>query len=313
MLQLYESDAAADIAQQQANLDEALSEFEEQVQDYDEQEREQEEEIEERRHEAEDPNVLDRWLDEMGDPAVESPEDPDSEDNTGDNSQGDTVVSPDDDQPPVIFASDTSDQGNPDQPTPPNDYKAGYDWVLRRVIEGDLEDQLPRFDEKLLKNPFWQGAQKALQDLANVPRMTVEDDDQQETSWLQQIRDALKSLLGVFVLGLAPSQTLGSNLRAKDEQPNPGDHAHHIVPEGSQGTDLPAARDKLEKLEIRINDAENGVWLPGNVNQKLNNSLYNDMISRAILEAPNDKEAVLEVLREIKFQLRTNPSQYFAR
>lgn len=57
-----------------------------------------------------------------------------------------------------------------------------------------------------------------------------------------------------------PSDLLGAALE-RAETRLPGHHAHHIVPEGMPGAEN--ARAILERADIGINDAPNGVWLAG--------------------------------------------------
>jgi A nuclease family of the HNH/ENDO VII superfamily with conserved AHH len=60
------------------------------------------------------------------------------------------------------------------------------------------------------------------------------------------------------------SEILGDNLRAAGSaKPAEGYEAHHIVPSGAGDVRMDALRAQLVALGIDLNDAANGVWLPG--------------------------------------------------
>jgi len=63
------------------------------------------------------------------------------------------------------------------------------------------------------------------------------------------------------VSGRRPSKALADALEAKGKPRPPGHEAHHIVPEGMEIADR--ARDIIKTAGIKVNDAENGVWLRG--------------------------------------------------
>jgi hypothetical protein len=71
-------------------------------------------------------------------------------------------------------------------------------------------------------------------------------------------------------------------------------------------------RDKFEQWGIGLNDAANGVWLPGSTapsdatgsyHERLHNSEYRDAISRAF-EGIATRQDALDKLAEIKQQLQ---------
>lgn len=60
-----------------------------------------------------------------------------------------------------------------------------------------------------------------------------------------------------------PSSTLAENMRAScNPQPCPSHSPHHIVPGKGYTPEANLSRVHLHSLGIRINDPDNGVWLP---------------------------------------------------
>jgi len=85
-----------------------------------------------------------------------------------------------------------------------------------------------------------------------------------------------------------------------------GYQAHHIVPAGSKREAAVEAWQILEEFGIDINNAGNGVMIPGKVNGKLNNPDYEKAILRALQSAKNNgsaKEDILYLLQDIGNQI----------
>ena len=139
---------------------------------------------------------------------------------------------------------------------------------------------------------------------------------------LDALDDALQNMQGT-----SPSQELGKNLAKGDpengiepeERPRNGYHAHHLVPhsaraDGVWGALLDEARDVLKKFDLDIDGAANGVWLKGNINLRLNNSVYNREIAERIIEAKRyGKQGVLDELKAIKSELKADPEKFYVR
>jgi hypothetical protein len=94
------------------------------------------------------------------------------------------------------------------------------------------------------------------------------------------VRDSINPRIAAY----RGSKVLGAELMAAGiVPPGTGYHAHHIVPRGMRGAE--AARQVLEQAGIKIDSAENGIWLPGrfstvNVDGTL---VHNGMHSRQYL------------------------------
>ncbi|NRQ32984.1 hypothetical protein HII36_14205 [Nonomuraea sp. NN258] len=107
------------------------------------------------------------------------------------------------------------------------------------------------------------------------------------------------------------SKTLGENLEKAGHRGGPGEAAHHIV----AGKDLRAApaRKALDKFGIDINDAVNGVWLPGGSKKpnpggsiphsRVHTNTYYDSVNDALSMARSRSEAI-EILAQLRRELR---------
>jgi len=62
---------------------------------------------------------------------------------------------------------------------------------------------------------------------------------------------------------LSDEEVLRANMEARGKTVPPGHDAHHLVPKKGGGTWGAIARERLRKLGVSINDADNGVALPG--------------------------------------------------
>jgi hypothetical protein len=96
------------------------------------------------------------------------------------------------------------------------------------------------------------------------------------------------------------SEALGASLGASGKPRPDGYEAHHIVPSRAGGEDMEALRQRLVGLGLDLNDAANGVWLPGPdapveapeaYHRRLNNRDYNEAVVRAFDEVTTLQEA----------------------
>jgi A nuclease family of the HNH/ENDO VII superfamily with conserved AHH len=111
-----------------------------------------------------------------------------------------------------------------------------------------------------------------------------------------------------LIINKQDSEILGVNLRAGgNDKPADGYEAHHIVPSRAGGARMDALRAELKLLEIKLNDAVNGVWLPGPdasrdateaYHRTLNNKAYNNAVADAFLNVTTKEEA-FEVMQRI--------------
>jgi hypothetical protein len=109
------------------------------------------------------------------------------------------------------------------------------------------------------------------------------------------------------------SEILGDNLRAGGiDKPAIGYEAHHIVPSEAGGPRMDALRAKLLLLDIKLNDATNGVWLPGPgasrdateaYHRTLNNTDYNNAVDD-VFKGVLTREQAISALRDISSQLK---------
>ena len=116
-----------------------------------------------------------------------------------------------------------------------------------------------------------------------------------------------------LLIDKANSEILGDNLRAADISPRgSGYEAHHIVPTRAGDERMEALRQRLTGMGLNLNDAANGVWLPGPAastdatgayHRKLNNSDYNDAVVAAFRGVETLAEA-RDVLSRIGSQLQ---------
>jgi len=109
---------------------------------------------------------------------------------------------------------------------------------------------------------------------------------------------------------------LAENLSAcGDSRPNSRHRAHHIIMSNSTDPKMVALRDKMKVLGIDINSAENGVWLPETVADRLPGSTktahkgegvhgqdYQNTLHELLIDA-NTKEEFLSRLADMKQKL----------
>jgi hypothetical protein len=107
---------------------------------------------------------------------------------------------------------------------------------------------------------------------------------------------------------------LAKNLEAAAESRPFGHAAHHIVAFFAEKAQV--ARDILQKFDIPLSSADNGVWLPnmdgvgeGAYHPELHTDEYHRQVERRLKTAA-DREEVLEVLRKIKKELSENKFPY---
>jgi hypothetical protein len=111
-----------------------------------------------------------------------------------------------------------------------------------------------------------------------------------------------------------PYVQLAKNLEANGE-PRPFGHAaHHIVALFAEGGKL--AREILQKFDIPINSADNGVWLPdrkgvgqGAYHRELHSEAYYREVEHR-LKGAADRDEALGILRTIKEELSKNRFPY---
>lgn len=103
------------------------------------------------------------------------------------------------------------------------------------------------------------------------------------------------------------AKELGDNLTAAGQpKPGVGYQPHHKVPVAAGGPEMAALREKLAALGIDINDAANGVWLPGPASDpnapeayhpRLNNGEYNAAVIDAFRDVTTAADARLTLDR----------------
>jgi len=108
------------------------------------------------------------------------------------------------------------------------------------------------------------------------------------------------------------SRQLGTNLEAAGAPRPPGTAAHHIVAGNSRGAQ--DARETLDELDIDINEAGNGVFLPANrgspnpdsaaTHSTLHTDAYYNEVNR-ILGGAETREEALEALEYIRTKLQS--------
>ena len=106
----------------------------------------------------------------------------------------------------------------------------------------------------------------------------------------------------------SPSQRLGESLQADGYQRPADSAAHHIVPErDARAADI---RQRLKELDIGINSADNGVFLPqkpgseapGAYHPTLNNEAYYRQLERDF-EGVHSRDDAIDVLSYIRGKL----------
>jgi A nuclease family of the HNH/ENDO VII superfamily with conserved AHH len=108
------------------------------------------------------------------------------------------------------------------------------------------------------------------------------------------------------------SEILGGNLEAAGQARPEGYEAHHIVPSRAGGQDMEQLRQRLGDLGLNLNEAANGVWLPGvgapddatgAYHPRLNNTEYNEAVLNAF-RGVTTLERARQVLADIGSQLQ---------
>ncbi|WP_043361562.1 AHH domain-containing protein [Belnapia sp. F-4-1] len=116
------------------------------------------------------------------------------------------------------------------------------------------------------------------------------------------------------------SAILGAALRAAGVYPpGHGYHAHHIVPQRIQGATT--ARGILERADIGIDSAENGVWLPGtssavnldgsHIHQGIHSAEYLNQLTRilAVAEKTQGSEGVRSAMARLRLTIHEAEAQ----
>jgi hypothetical protein len=108
------------------------------------------------------------------------------------------------------------------------------------------------------------------------------------------------------------SKFLGDNLRTSGRRsPGEGYGAHHIAPSRAGDERMDELRARLDDLKLDLNDAANGVWLPGSnaaedatgaYHPSLNNKQYNTAIIDAFKDVTTRDQAI-DVLKRIAEKL----------
>jgi hypothetical protein len=122
---------------------------------------------------------------------------------------------------------------------------------------------------------------------------------------LQEAQDARRELFEV-AQGRASSRALGVALEASGVQRPPGYAAHHIAAGGDVRAKI--ARGILQKFNISINDASNGVFLPANkatqviagetIHSPLHTDKYYETVDKELMMAETREQAI-DILRRI--------------
>lgn len=178
---------------------------------------------------------------------------------------------------------------------------------------------------------YWEGyydAQRLISDRQRLPRFDPNDDSSYARGfkqgvvmacrWAQAIEDAadakaVAKLLQAYrnawdtltnwLTFIGSSRTLGKNLE-KAGNPRPVDHAqHHIVAENDLRAER--ARQILDNFGVKIDDIENGVWLPhrpaagkGAYHPQLHTDKYYLEVE-ALLEQATSRGHAIEILKDI--------------
>jgi hypothetical protein len=117
-----------------------------------------------------------------------------------------------------------------------------------------------------------------------------------------------------LILNKTNADKLAENLeKAGKPKPAAGYQPHHMVPSRDGGPAMQAIRDKLAVLDLDLNDAANGIWLPGwksvetpgepAYHQRLANDDYNQAIIE-LLEPVTTKQEAIGVLERIGARLQ---------
>ncbi len=147
-----------------------------------------------------------------------------------------------------------------------------------------------------------------------------EDAEEREaTFWdavLKGIENTLQDWERWFGLGgglARPSRALARNLERAGSPRPPGHDAHHIVAAGdSRFRHAIEAREILEKFNIHINDATNGVWLPNKpgvgsaaYHRVIHAKEYYRKVAR-LLRLAKTREEAIQILQQIGQGLSDN-------
>jgi A nuclease family of the HNH/ENDO VII superfamily with conserved AHH len=107
---------------------------------------------------------------------------------------------------------------------------------------------------------------------------------------------------------ISSSRVLGKLLEASGLRRPPGYEAHHIVAGNSKYEAADEGRKILRNFGIRINDPENGVWLPASkkspnpdglaVHRPLHSYEYMDAVTEALKMATTKQQAI-DILQSI--------------
>ena len=97
---------------------------------------------------------------------------------------------------------------------------------------------------------------------------------------------------------------------AAGKSPNPGDHAHHIVPSTHSGGRK--ARDILDDYGINFNDAENGVFLSPSLHHPLHTTKYMREVTKRIVNAAKSKSRpkIIDTLKDIEKEILNGTFPY---
>jgi hypothetical protein len=118
-----------------------------------------------------------------------------------------------------------------------------------------------------------------------------------------------------LILNKTNADKLAENLeKAGKPKPAAGYQPHHMVPSRDGGPAMQAIRDKLALLDLDLNDAANGIWLPcakapadatEAYHPRLTNDVYNEEVVFLLSNATTKEDAV-RILETIASQLQAN-------
>jgi A nuclease family of the HNH/ENDO VII superfamily with conserved AHH len=154
---------------------------------------------------------------------------------------------------------------------------------------------MPSSDERLGELPGFEGAAPAGPTTSTTPVETQ--------SWQDLLIDK------------SNADKLAENLeKAGQPKPATGYQPHHMVPSKDGGSAMQAIRDKLALLDLDLNDAANGVWLPGSrsvekpgepaYHPRLANDRYNEAMIK-LLNPVTTKQEAIRVLAEVAAMLQS--------
>jgi len=106
----------------------------------------------------------------------------------------------------------------------------------------------------------------------------------------------------------SPSRILSQNItKATGVKQAAGEAAHHIVAYGSKKAK--EARRALEKWEIGINSADNGVFLPTPYHRRVHTDAYYEALNESLRSVTSRDEA-LEVLNDFRTRLQAGTTKW---